>query len=264
MRPVHVLTLAATLLATNDASGSCTPVRFGYVNQHRPPYFLGSGSANAPRPGATVDLVRDMASSAGCQVVPIRLPPLRLRQALDKGTIDAMLMEPGDGDISQFALPLAKNGKPDGERALRMHTVVFVRADHKAFADADPQLYFASHKLGINNGASLAAQLRVAGFSVDDGAQDAARNLEKLARGRIDGYAATLVAPASLDDRIAASFGKRIVRRDTPLRTNNFWLAFTKTYYERNRGEVDAMWNWVGARGHERFVERVKEYEKTP
>jgi hypothetical protein len=264
MRAARLVSILTMLLATGHASGACTPLRLGYVNQHRPPYFIGSGSAESSAPGATVELVRDIASSAGCQVLSVRLPPLRLRKALDDGSIDAMLMDAGASDVSKFALPLSANGQLDPDRSVRMYTVVFVRADDKRAADSDPRLYFSSHKLGMNNGASLAAQLRTTGFTVDDGAQDAARNLEKLARGRIDAYAATMVSPANMDSRISATFGKQIVRLEVPLRTHNFWLAFTKTYYQRNRGEVETMWNWVGANGHERFMARVKEYEKAP
>lgn len=264
MRAAHIVATLAMLLATDTASGTCTPLRLGYVNQHRPPYFLGSGSAESKPPGASVDLVRDIAGGGACRVISVRLPPLRLRKAMDNDSIDAMLMDAGQSDVSLYALPLTKNGGLDSERAVPMYTVVFVRADDKLPANTDPRLYFASHRLGMNNGASLAAQLRTMGFTVDDGAHDGARNLEKLARGRIDGYAATLVSPGHLDASIAATFGKQIVRLETPLRTHHLWLAFTKRYFERNRDAVETMWDWVGAHGHQRFVERIKEYENAP
>lgn len=264
MRALHVLSFVTMLLVTGHASGACTPLRLGYVNQHRPPYFLGSSSMEGNPPGATVDLVRDAGASAGCQVVSVRLPPLRLRQAMDSGTIDAMLMDAADSDAVRYALPLTGNGKLDQARAVRMYTVVFVRAADRLPADIDPQRYFVTHKLGMNNGASLAAQLRTAGFRVDDGATDATRNLEKLVRGRTDGYGATMVSPDSADSRIAAMYGTQLVRLATPMRTHHFWLAFTRSYYERNHGEVDTMWNWVGAHGHERFVALVRQYEMAP
>lgn len=264
MHAAHIVAILAMLLAIDHASGMCTPLRLGYVNQHRPPYFLGSGSAESRAPGASVDLMRDVAASAGCRIISVRLPPLRLRKAMDNDSIDAMLMAAGQSDVSHYALPLTKNGRLDEARAIPMYTVVFVRADDKLPANTDPQHYFASHRLGMNNGSTLAAQLRTMGFTIDDGAHDGARNLEKLARGRIDGYAATLVTPGQLDASIAASFGKQIVRLDTPLRTHHFWLAFTKRYHDRHRDAVETMWNWVGEHGHQRFVERVNEYGNTP
>jgi hypothetical protein len=211
-----------------------------------------------------VELIRDTAAVAGCPVVSVRLPPLRLRQALDSDAIDAMLMDASDTDLANYALPQSHDGKLDAERAIRMYTVVFVRAGDKIPLDADPRTYFSTRRLGMNKGASLAAQLRTQGFIVDDGAQDGARNLEKLARGRIDGYAATLVAPTHMDALIAATYGKQLVRLETPLRIHNFWLGFSKDYYARNQTQVDAMWGWIGSHGHTRFVELVEKYQKTP
>lgn len=264
MRTGHLLYVFAMLLAPDHASGACTPVRLGYVNQHRPPYFFGAGSIEAPSPGATVDLLRAMAGAAGCELVSVRLPPLRLRQALVDDGIDAMLMDAADSDIAEFALPQSPKGKLDADRAVRMYTVVFVRAEDKLPSDIDPRTYFATHRLGTNNGATLAVQLRAQGFTVDDGAHDGPRNLEKLARGRIDGYAATMVSPTRMDSVVSARFGKQLVRLDTPLRTHHFWLAFRKPYFQRNRTQVLAMWDWLGTHGNVRFAELVEQYEKIP
>jgi hypothetical protein len=264
MRKGHLLYLFAMLLAPDYASGACTPVRLGYVNQHRPPYFLGASSVESRAPGATVDLLRAMASAAGCDLVSVRLPPLRLRQALVDDGIDAMLMDAVDSDVAEFALPQGANGKLDADRAVRMYTVVFVRADDKLAPDTDPRSYFATHRLGTNNGATLAVQLRAQGFTVDDGAHDSPRNLEKLARGRIDGYAATMVSPGRMDAVVSAKFGKQLVRLDTPLRTHHFWLAFSKPYYQHNRTQVHAMWDWLGAHGNARFAELVEQYDRAP
>jgi hypothetical protein len=264
MRMARVLIFLATLLAFDYADGACVPMKLGYVNQHRPPYFLGASSVEARPPGATVQLVREIADSAGCEISSVRLPPLRLRQALGDAVIDAMLMDAGDSDLDHYALPQTRDGKLDAKRAIRMYTVVFVRADDKIPLDADPSLYFASRRLGMNNGASLAEQMRKQGATIDDGAQDGARNLEKLVRGRIDGYAATMVSPTQMDAFIGATFGKQVVRLDTPLRIHYFWLGFNKQYYERNRPQVEAMWNWLGAHGHLRFAELVEQYQRTP
>lgn len=263
MRKADLLSCLAMLLAIDYANCACMPVRLGYVNQHRPPYFLGVGSVEASPPGAAVELIRDVAAVAGCQVVSVRFPPLRLRQALDNGEIDAMLMDASDTDLGTYALPQSHNGKLDAERAVRMYTVVFVRADDKIPPDADPRTYFLTRRLGMNNGATLAAQLRTRGFAIDDGAQDGARNLEKLVRGRIDGYAATLASPTHMDAFIAATYGMKLVRLEAPLQIHNFWLGFSKRYYERNRPNVEAMWGWIGSHGHTRFVELVEKYQKT-
>jgi hypothetical protein len=122
-----------------------------------------------------------------------------LRQALNNGVIDAMLMDANDSDLVHYALPQTQTSQLDVKRAIPMYTVVFVRTADTIPSDTDPNAYFISHRLGMNNGATLAEQLRKQGAKVDDGAQDGARNLEKLVRGRVDGYAATIVSPAQMD-----------------------------------------------------------------
>jgi hypothetical protein len=254
------LLLALTL--AGEACAACAPLRVGIVDQHRPPFFIGRGPTEAPRPGATVELLREAGASAGCKVVSVRLPPLRLRHALERGSIDAMLMEASADDVQAFALPLDANGDVDTARGLPMFTMVFVRAADKALADADPALFFATSTLGVNNGATLAAKLRKEGMRVDDGATDSARNLEKLARRRIDAYAATMIAPADADKNVAALYGEQLLRVEKPLRTQHFWLAFTKSYQRSNHTQVDTMWDWLGSHGHDRFVALVEQYNK--
>jgi hypothetical protein len=262
MRAARIVFTCALLLMAPHAKSACTPIRLGYVDQHRPPFFLGNGAREARPPGATVDLMRDIAAAAGCSIVSVRLPPLRLRHALASGDIDATLMGAAQDDAGAFALPLDKDGRLDAARAVRMHTVVFVRAADKIPVDTDPRRYFLSHRLGTNNGATLAAQLRSEGYRVDDGAHDDGRNLEKLARGRIDGFAATMVSAASMDSPVAAVYGARMVRLNAPLRIHHFWLGFTKAYYARNQAAVDAMWTWMGAHADLRFAWHVDQYTK--
>jgi hypothetical protein len=261
MRSAHVVAVILMVLAAGPAAGSCTPLRLGYVNQHRPPFAIGAGSFVPPAAGASVDLVREAGVSAGCSIVAVRLPPLRLRAALESGAIDAMLLDASEADTAHFALPIAKNGQLDRDRALPMYTMVYVRVQDKAAADADPAAFFATQVLGVNNGASLAGKLRAAGMRIDDGAQDTPRNLEKLVRQRIGGYAATGVSPEGIDRAVAAHYGNQVARLDKPLRIHHFWLATTRRWYAGNRDQAEAIWDWIGAHGQDRFIALVKKYE---
>jgi hypothetical protein len=188
---------------------------------------------------------------------------LRLRQALTDGVIDAMMMDASDSDLAHYALPLTSAGKLDAKRAIPMYTVVFVRAEDQVPLDSDPNSYFTSRRLGMNNGATLAEQMRKQGVSVDDGAKDGASNLEKLIRGRIDGYAATLVTPMQMDAYINGTFGAKLVRLAAPLRVHHFWLGFNKRYYDRNRPQVEAMWEQLGMQGQAHFTDLVEQYQRS-
>jgi len=261
MGHVNCFATIALLLAAGQACAACAPIRLGYIDQHRPPYYMGAGSTEPEKPGASVELMRAIAASAGCPVSTVRLPLPRLRASLAAGTIDAMAMDASEDDKAVYALPLTRAGLLDRDKALRFNTVVFVRASDGLPRDTDPVTYFKSHALGANHGAAAAVQLRALGYQVDDGALETPRNLEKLLRRRIDGYVASLVSAGDMDRVVAASFGDQVVRIEKPLHTNNIWFAFSRSYYASNPKAVDAMWSWVGAQGHARFAEMVKRYE---
>lgn len=264
MTLVPFLSIPGLLLVAGSCMAACAPLRLGYVDKHRPPYYLGSGNDEAAPAGASVDLIREIAASAGCKVISVRLPHARLRAALKAGTIDAMSMEALDSDKSHYALPLDAAGNLDTAKALQVHTVIFVRAADTALRSGDPVRQFGQRWLGTNHAAPLVGQLRQLGFRVDDGALDAERNLEKLLRNRIDGYAISVAAPADMDAWVAARFGKAIARLNHPVLTNNVWLAVSKDYHARYPAEVAVMWNWVAENGRSRFANLVKKYDKPP
>ncbi len=261
MRICKVVATTTMLCAAGWVHAACTPIRLGYVDHHRPPYYMGAGTEQAPA-GASVDLIRQIAAASGCTITSVRLPMPRLRAALESGLIDAMPMDAGDDDAQRFALPKTRDGRLDRDKALRFNTVVFVRSADKLPKDTDPLVYFKAHRLGINQGSPLAAQLRQMSYVVDDGAIDVERNIEKLIRNRIDGYGASMVAATDMDAVVAARFGKQVVRLERPLYINNIWLAFSKSYRDQHPKEVEAMWNWVGTHGRARFAEIVKQYEE--
>ena len=199
--------MLALAFVAGHAAAVCPSLRLGYVDHDRAPYFLGTGSEEAKPAGAAVDLVREAASIAGCKVTVVRLPQARLRNALKSGAIDAMAIEAVDSDRDLYALPLDAAGKLDQDKALRVQMVVFVRASDTPLRHIDPARDFGQRWMGSNYASPQVALLRKAGFNVDDGALDPERNLEKLMRNRIDGYAISLASPGDLDNWVAARFG---------------------------------------------------------
>ncbi|MGZ8990100.1 MAG: substrate-binding periplasmic protein [Telluria sp.] len=264
MRFVLSLSTLALLTAASHAYGACAPLRIGYMDQHRPPYYLGTGPEEASPAGASVDLLREIAASAGCPVTMTRLPLPRLRAAAASGAIDAIPLEAGQADVAHYALPVDAAGNLDPSRALRLHTVMFVRASDTALRNVHPARDFNQRWIGVNHAAPLVALLREKGFRIDDGALDAERNLEKLVRNRIDGYAVSVAAVGDMDAWVESKFGNAVVRLEQPMVTHSIWLAVNKDYYARNRPHVDAMWTWVAENGRSRFAKIVKKYEKQP
>jgi polar amino acid transport system substrate-binding protein len=165
-----------------------------------------------------------------------------------------------DKQAMTLAFPLDKNGEADTARSVQVSTVVFVRARDMLASDTDPAKYFVGRKLGVTHGSAFTNPLRQAGIGVDDGALDTARNLDKVLRGRLDGFAIALASPGDMDAYIARRVGGDIVRLDKPLRTMNGWLAMNKQYYAHYAEQADTMWRWIGLHGRSRFSALISIY----
>lgn len=253
--------LPILLSIAGQALGACAPLRIGYADLERPPYFLGSGPEVPAKPGASVELLRDMAQAAKCPVSFVRLPLRRLTTALLEGRIDATPVTSDQADSKAFAVPRDHHGALDHARSMRLVTVLYVRGDDAPARAADPLQYFRTHKLGIVLGSPLLAWGQERGLDVDDGAANLARNLEKLSLGRIDGFAGQIGAPADLDFQVRKLHGKALVRHSKLLRNQHVLLAFNLGYRDENRAAVEAMWNWLAMHGTQRLAQRMKRYQ---
>jgi hypothetical protein len=248
------------LLLCSNAMAVCTPIRIGYPNQHRPPYWSGEGSRVAEPPGASVELVRQFTASAGCTSALKRFPVLRIKEALATGEIDFAPMGATEQDTPNIAYPRDKNGAPDIERAVPIVIVVFVRGGDAASGDLSPAGRFQGQRLGTTHGATYSDRLRRAGFLVDSGAADVASNFEKLRLHRIDGFAISLISPNDMDAFVAAKYGAQFVRLGQPLFSDYIWLAANQHYYDQHASQTEAMWNWLGSEGKKEFTKLIKKY----
>lgn len=243
--------LALTLLLAFAAppawsAAACIPVRVGYMDQHRPPYWMGEGSEVPDPPGAAVDLMHDAVLGAGfgCAPVWVRLPIARLRVALAAGDIDMAPMGELASYPPEIALPRDKAGNIDNVRAMHNALIVLVRASDKLPATTQPMQYFKGKLLGVAQGQSYATRLREAGLTIDEGGRDLERNIEKLRLGRVDGVVVAAVTPAHLKASLARYKGS-IVQLPQPLINTRVWLAFNDNFYRAHPVQVEALWTWL-------------------
>ncbi|NVM75541.1 hypothetical protein FHW83_001321 [Duganella sp. SG902] len=240
-----MLAVAAAPLAAAPVT-QCIPIRVGYMDQNRPPYWLGEGDKVPDPPGAAVDLIRDAVLGAGfgCAPIWVRLPVARLKLALANGDIDLAPL----GELSfypaEIALPRDKHGNIDLERALHNKVLVLVRASDKLPANTDPMQYFKDKTLGISQGNSYAARLREAGLTLDEGGRDLERNIEKLKLGRVAGVVVAAVTPAHLKQTLEKYKGT-VVQLPQPLLNIRLWLAFNDNFYRAHPRESEALWTWL-------------------
>ncbi|WP_343730546.1 hypothetical protein [Duganella sp.] len=256
--------LLLLLSAGAHAAEACQPVRVGYSDRERLPYYVGNGPAVPTRPGALVELFRDAVRSGGCPVVFVRLPVARVRMALASGQIDiAPTYTPGDSR-ADYVVATTAAGAVDTRRALRSMAIVFVRSDDKLAPGTDPQRYFKTHVLAANQGTMLASQLKTAGLQVDDGSVSSESNFDKLRLKRVDGFTVALMTPSALDPYLNEHHGKQLTRLDKPLSVSYVWLGANRDYYQRNREQVEAIWNWLGAHGAPQLDTLTRKYAAAP
>jgi hypothetical protein len=255
-----VLLLSASLSCA-AAQSTCSPIRIAYLDQHRPPYWLGDGKQVAEPPGAGVELLREAAAEMGCEVSFVRLPSMRILAALAAGEIDFAPVEERPAYPAGVQLPPGADGAPDRDKAVLLQVDVVVRAADTP-ANTEPRRYFLHHALGVATGAAYTAALRQAGLEVDDGARDVGRNLDKLRLHRLDGVAVSVMQPGDLDAYLSANYPGQFQRLEQPLISSHIWLAASSAYYHQHREQTEAMWNWLGPAHRAHMAEIVKRYAR--
>ena len=258
---ISLMLLAAALSSAVQAA-NCIPIRVGYMDQNRPPYWLGDGDKVPDPPGAAVDLIQDAVLGAGfgCKPIWVRLPPARIKVALAAGDIDLAPLGEMSFYPAEIAIPRDKAGNIDLNRALHNQVLVLVRARDKLPPNTNPMQYFKDKTLGIPLGNSVVGRLREAGLTLDDGARDLDRNIEKLRLGRIDGVVVAAVSPAHLKQTLDKYKGE-IIQLPQPLLNIRLWLAFNESFYHAHPQQSEALWTWLDAnRGRLGYV--MQRYRK--
>lgn len=243
-----------------NAIAQCAPIQVGYLDQHRPPYWLGVGTSVPELPGAGAEFIRQFTASGGCAAALVRMPVLRIKPAVAAGDIDFGPMQATAQGTPGIVFPLDKHRRLDLARSVPMAIVVFVRASDGLSRDVRPFQYFQGRTLGTTLGSAYAGKLRESGFLVDSGAVDVASNFEKLKLHRFDGFAVSLISPGDMDSFVAQKYGGEIVRLPEPLLSDHIWIAASESYYKRHPRRVEAMWDWVGSSGKKEFSKLLEKY----
>lgn len=240
------LTLLALQAPLAQSAAGCVPLRVGYIDQHRPPYWLGEGEVVPEPAGASVDLIRAAVKGSGfnCPPTLVRLPAGRLKMALESGDIDMTPIGEQASYAAEIALPRDRDGNVDRNRAMPSTVVVLVRAKDRVPRDINPLEYCRGKMLGASQGSGYNRRLREMGLTIDDGARDLDRNLAKLKLGRVDAVVVSLVKPAHLEATLKR-YGGSIVQLQQPLINTRLWMAFNASYYRAHPEQVEALWTWL-------------------
>lgn len=259
-----IIIVMAVVTRTGYAAAVCEPIRIGYVNQERPPYYLGAGSEVPAKPGASAELFQRFAASVGCDASLRRLPVNRIIPSLAAGQLDFAPLDTSSKDIADLVFPRDKNNQLDFPRAVPINIVVFVRSADQIPPATEAAKYFQDRLLGVTLGATYRTRIQGLGLKIDSGAVDIARNFEKLRLSRIDGFAVSVTSPGDMDSYVAQKYKGAIVRLTQPLFTDHIWLAASKSYYAAHQVQVEKMWTWLGSAGKREYFNLLKEYSDMP
>jgi hypothetical protein len=151
-----------------SAAEACQPVRVGYSDRERVPYYMGNGSEVPDKPGVLVELIREAFRSVGCPVVLVR------RRWRGCGLRWSRRHRYCPGRHARRAAMPATWWPPapmaPSTASARWHHRLCVRAPRgQAVACHRSDAVLQNPYAGGQPGHLLAAQLKAAGLQVDDG-----------------------------------------------------------------------------------------------
>jgi polar amino acid transport system substrate-binding protein len=250
------LLLAAALSGAPAAAEPCV-FEFAYTNQESSP-FLARTPPDLPMPGVAVEIVRAAATNMGCSTRFVRRPGQRVLSEVGAGMHSGALMfSYSDERARKLAYPLVK-GELDPSRRLARMIYFLYRAPGSTIEWDGVHLRHVDGAIGANFGYAVVGELRKLGAKVEEVATTA-QNLEKLRRGRLAGYA---MHEYGVDPLLRGGRYGAIEKLPTPLSTRDYYLAFSRGFYEHHREQAERLWEEVAKVRdditNERFIEYVR------
>jgi polar amino acid transport system substrate-binding protein len=231
--------LAGLLLLLATADGVAAELRLAYADQDVPPYFLGNGPDIPARPGIVIDLVRQLLQQSDHSLILTRVPGRRLQDEIRAGRQDGLIGTRYTPDrAAVMAYPML-DGRPDPQRQVaRVGYHLYARAESGIDWDGR-RLHNLQTSLGIPAGVTALHLLPgVSGIPTVE-APTTAQLFNLLAFGRVD----AVVTIGAVGDRYIGSFrGAEVVRISPPLLIEDFYIPFTRRFYDANSDFVEAFW----------------------
>lgn len=232
-----LLAWTSPVLAQNPA------FRLAYSDVNTYPYQMGDGLEIMQPAGIAIDIIKQAAQDVGITVEFHRLPNKRVLLELQNGVIDGAFIFSHNQERQVFADYPTKNGVPDPARRLAKLSYYLYR-NKAGSVDWDGQKFWHLHgPVGANAGYSIIGDLKKWGVTVEE-AKNNEQNFHKLRLGRLAAVAA--------QDHVADLYLQRSGARDVeklprPLAEKDYYLIFNHNFAAKNRGQVEQLWNRIGA-----------------
>ena len=246
---VVVAAVLACLVPALAAADAPKPISLVFDTNENPPFTFGVGTEiRSPLPGQVIDLLRAAAAHAAIPIEVTRVPWARGLEMLKAAEADGIFMSSYTEDRLAYGVYPMKDGKPDvGRKLVDLSYWLYVRQD--SGVDWDGKTLSNLHApIGATTGFAIIPMLRDLGATVEEDPIHL-RNLYKLMRGEIDGYA-ELQAHVERALRDHQKAFQSIVKLPVPLRTTPYYLMFSKAFYAATPDRAERLWDaiaWVNA-----------------
>jgi len=242
-------------------AASAAELRLAYADQEVPPYYAGNGPEIPPKPGVVIEMVQRLLADSPHTLILTRLPARRLHEEIRAGRQDGLIGTRYTPDRAAIMAYPTRAGGPDARRLLAsVRYVLYARRETPVrWDDAGLRDFYGA--LGIPSGVTALHRLKGMDRVATVEAPNSHQLFSMLARGRIT---AVVMLGASGDRYVGEFEGAEIVRLDPPLLTEDFYIPFTRSFYEANRDFVEAFWQRLEQQRDSLFAELLPGYRLSP
>ena len=218
------------------------PFRLAYSDVSTYPYQVGEGLQIPEPAGISIDIIKQAAKDNGITIEFHRLPNKRVLLELQSGVIDGAFIFSHNAERQVFAEYPRKNGVPDPARRVARLSYYLYRQKNSPVTWNGSQFQGLQGPIGANAGYSIIGDLRKMGVTVEE-AKSTEQNFNKLQLGRL--------AAVATQDNIADPYLQKnqlhdIEKLPLPLAEKDYFLIFNRSFTEKNRQQVEKLWDRIG------------------
>ena len=256
MRRYSIPVVFALLLAVSTGAWA-EKIKLTYSDVESELYQLGNGSQIANPPGASIDLLNQVAKELALEIEYVRLPVKRSFESLQAGEVDGGFMYSYKDDRTAFGQFPMKGGKHDESMRVTSLSYVFYKMvgspfnwDGKAFSGVG------TGKIGYNSGYSVGDELIKKGMAVEE-AKTTDQNFKKLIGGRVTAYA---MQDHTGDLYLSENKITNVEKVATPWESKPYYLILSKQFVQKNPALAERIWATVAKVRDEKMKTYLKKY----
>jgi len=237
---LRTLTLAMVLLSAMPA-GARDTVTIGMNDTGSYPHIVGQGTGLADPPGATVELLQEVARRLDLDVRFVRLPGLRVLSELQGGRLDgAMLFSHTPERELAGAFPV-RQGRLDRDRRLATLSYTLYKRRDSTLGWTGDRFVNLRGRIAAKLNYSIVHDLKEMGVDVAE-VRTTADGFRMLLAGRIDGVADHA---AVADEYLAGAGIGGVEKLSPPLADRDYYLMLSHQFASFRPDRAHAIWDMI-------------------